>query len=133
MRLAAIRTLSFRTSLNVGIMLNHKQILEAKFIRNEQTGAIVDMNPAMSSPVVVMTPTSVGNGYYNLLRSAAFLYQTVELHSKAIQTMIDVYEAAGQDSVVPGLLTLLQGLDIGKQIALNGVEDVAKRLNFKPL
>lgn len=112
-------------------MLTHQQIIDAKLIRNDD-GTIVDMNPALSQPVAVMTLTSVGNGYYNLLRSSAFLYQTVELHSKAIQTMIDQYEAAGMDSVVPALLSLLQGLDIGKQIACDGVEVVAKRLNFKP-
>ena len=79
-----------------------------------------------------MTPTSVGNGYYNLLRASAFLYQTVELHSQAIQAMIDVCEENGQDHVVPGLLSLLQGLDIGKQIATVGVEEVARRLNYMP-
>ena len=112
-------------------MLTHQQIIDAKLIRNED-GSIVDMNPALPCPIVVMTPTSVGNGYYNLLRASSFLYQTVELHSQAIQTMIDQYEAAGLDSVVPGLLSLLQGLDIGKQIARDGVEVVAKRLNFTP-
>lgn len=112
-------------------MLTHEQILAAKFVRLP-TGAVVDMNPNLPAQVVVMTEQSVGNGYYNLLRSASMLYQTVELHSIAIQKMIDACEEDGQDNLVPGLLSLLQGLDIGKQVALHGVEVVAKRLNFMP-
>jgi len=110
-------------------MLNHEQIINAKFVRMPG-GAVVDMNPFLAEQVVVMTEQSVGNGYYNLLRAASFLYQTVQLHSVAIQQMIDTCEEQGQDNLVPGLLSLLQGLDIGKQVAVVGIEEVARRLNY---
>ncbi len=112
-------------------MLTHEQIIAAKLVRLP-CGAVVDMNPTLPEQVVVMTKQSVGEEYYNVLRASTFLYQTVELHSRAIQVMIDACEAEGYDNLVPGLLSLLQGLDIGKRVALDGVEVVAKRLNFVP-
>lgn len=93
-----------------------------------EDGTIVDMNPDLMGMVIVLTEQSVGKEYYNLLRASAFLYQTIELQFKAIEQTIDLAESVGADGVVPALLQLQQGMHIGKRIALEGYESVAKSL-----
>jgi len=108
-------------------MLNHEQIMKATLLRIED-GVVIDLDQSAQELKVVFTQQSVNPEYYNLLRAAGVLYQTVEKQNEAIQAIIDLAELIGADGIVPPLLQLQSGLHLAKRIALEGVEGVAKDL-----
>lgn len=111
-------------------MLNHNEIIASKFVRMND-GTVVDMNPALPVFTAVMTESSVGNGYYNLLRASGMMYTTLHLQFEALGRMIDFAEAVGADNIVPELLQMQTGINVGMRVALEGIERVSESLQNK--
>lgn len=124
-RLAAILTKSLRDSANCGhIMLTHDEIIKTKLVIGTEgpfAGLIMDGSKIVGS---------VESKYCNLLAASAIMYNTLHQHQQALAKFVEALEQHDVNFLTPGLLDLQIGLDIAKQVALDGVEVVAQRYNM---
>jgi hypothetical protein len=111
-------------------MLTHDQIMNMTMARvphGELAGAVICKHRSVEGYDVVFGIDSVHKEYYNLLRAASFLYRIIDEHKEAMRATVEHLESAGLDSLVPHFLNMQSGLAVAQDLAVNGLEDLARR------
>lgn len=116
--------------------LNHMQIEGMLMFVDPATGNVIaaPKNDPSNNAVHVFGPrTTVEPVFYNLLAASATLYQTLSEHYRALGIMMEPLEAQTDDPAAMqlhrSLSTMQDGLLLAQQVALEGMEKVAKSLD----
>lgn len=99
----------------------------ARVPHGELAGAVICKHRNIEGYDVVFGLDSVHKEYYNLLRAASFLYRIIDEHKEAMRVAVEQLEDAGADGLAHYFLTMQGGLAVAQDLAVNGLEDFARR------
>lgn len=108
--------------------LTHNDIMSLQMLKFEG-GEVVATADDLRTFTLVFANGSVHPDFYNLLRSSALLYQTIQRNIEAVEALEHLAEVAGANQLLPTLLNLMSGMKLAQTVAVEGIEFVANQMN----
>lgn len=108
--------------------LTHAEIMSLQLLRFNG-GEIVATADDLKTFTIVFVKDSVNEGFYNLLRASALMYQTLQRNIEAIEALEHLADVAGAHQLSPTLLNLASGIRLAQTVATEGIEHVADQMN----